>query len=216
MKTFISDEIHGIKWTSWMQLDDLDFTDEIAILTHTYQQLQIRIKSVTEASALVGLNIYKRKSNILKFKTEYTNPITFDGESLEEVESFTYLDRLIDEQGGSDADVKKRIGEARTAFLQFKDICNSKQLSTSINVTIFNMNIKTPLLYGAETSKTTVAIIKKVQVFFHVRYSIYVDRILSALVHYGRGKTTFHVKGKLGKEVGSRQDIYCENHQTAS
>ncbi|VDP85699.1 unnamed protein product [Schistosoma mattheei] len=39
---------------------------------------------------------------------------------------------IIDEQGGSDADVKARIGKARVAFLQSKNIWNSKQISINI------------------------------------------------------------------------------------
>ncbi|VDP41003.1 unnamed protein product [Schistosoma margrebowiei] len=73
--------------------------------------------------------------------TNVNNPITLDGETLENVESFTYLGSIIDEQGGSDADVKARIGKARTAFLQLKNIWNSKQLSTNIKVRIFNTNV---------------------------------------------------------------------------
>ncbi|VDO93027.1 unnamed protein product [Schistosoma margrebowiei] len=63
----------------------------------------------------------------------------------------------------SNADVKARIGKVRTVFLQWKNIWNPKQLST--NIKIFNTNVKTVLLYGAETSRTTTIITKKVQVF---------------------------------------------------
>ncbi|VDP88730.1 unnamed protein product, partial [Schistosoma mattheei] len=66
--------------------------------------------SVAAASAAVGLNIHKGKSNILRYNTECTNPITIDGEDLEDVKAFTYLGSIIDEQGGSNADVKVRIG----------------------------------------------------------------------------------------------------------
>ncbi|VDO49645.1 unnamed protein product [Schistosoma margrebowiei] len=86
---------------------------------------------------------------------------------LEDIESSTYLGSIIDEQGGSDADVKVRIGKARTAFLQLKNIWNSKQLSTNIKVRIFNMNVKAVLMYGAETWRTSTTIIKHVQVFIN-------------------------------------------------
>ncbi|VDP38914.1 unnamed protein product [Schistosoma margrebowiei] len=56
---------------------------------------------------------------------------------------------------GSDADVKSRIGKARAAGLQLNNIWNSKQLSTNTNVRIFNTNVKTDLLYGAATWRTT-------------------------------------------------------------
>ncbi|VDO54692.1 unnamed protein product [Schistosoma margrebowiei] len=46
-----------------------------------------------------------------------------------DVKTFTYLDSIINEHGGSDAYVEARIGKARAAYLQLKNICNSKQLS---------------------------------------------------------------------------------------
>ncbi|VDP09404.1 unnamed protein product [Schistosoma curassoni] len=48
-----------------------------------------------------------------------------------------------------DDQVKDRIGKARVAFLQLKNIWNSKQLSTNIKVRIFNTNVKAVLLYEA-------------------------------------------------------------------
>ncbi|VDO65503.1 unnamed protein product [Schistosoma margrebowiei] len=105
------------------------------------------------------------KTKVLKYNKENSNPVTLDGETLKDVESFTYLGSIIDEQGGSDADVKARIGKAGVAFLQLKNIWNSKQLSTNIKVTIFNTNVKRVPLYGAETWRATTTIIKTVQVF---------------------------------------------------
>ncbi|VDP57859.1 unnamed protein product [Schistosoma curassoni] len=147
--------------TAQNQLVDLDFADELAPLSHTHEQMQIRTASVAAVSTPVGLNIHKGKTKVLKDNTGNTNPITLCDETLEEVESFTYLGSIIDEQGGSDADVKTRIGKARVAFLQLKYIWNSKQLSTNIKFRTFNTNMKTVLLYGAETWRTTTTIIKK-------------------------------------------------------
>ncbi|VDO73619.1 unnamed protein product [Schistosoma curassoni] len=106
MKTSISGGKHGIQWAAQNQLDDLDFEDDLALLSHTHEQMQIKTASVAAVSASVGLNIHKGKTKVLKFKAENSNLITLDGETLEDVESFTYLISIIDEQGGSDADVK--------------------------------------------------------------------------------------------------------------
>ncbi|VDP28536.1 unnamed protein product [Schistosoma curassoni] len=134
-----------------MQLDDLDLADDLALLSYTQQQMQEKRTSVAAASATVGLNMHKGKSKILGHNTACTNPITIDGEDLEDVKIFTYLGSLTDEHGGSDADVKARIGKSRAAYLQLKDIWNSKQLSTNTKVRIFSINVKTVLLYVAET-----------------------------------------------------------------
>ncbi|VDP64176.1 unnamed protein product [Schistosoma curassoni] len=167
MKTSTPEGKRGIQWTAQNQLDDLDFADDLALLSHTHEQMQMKTASVAAVSASLGLKMYKGKTKVLKFKTENSNPITLDGETLEDVESFTYPGSIIDEQGGSDADVKERIGKSRIAFLQLKSIWNSKQLSTNIKVRIFNTNVKVVLLYGAETWRTTTTTIKKVQVFIN-------------------------------------------------
>ncbi|VDP48705.1 unnamed protein product [Schistosoma curassoni] len=75
--------------------------------------MRMKITSVAAALASVGLNIHKGKRKILKYNTENSNPVTCAGGTLEDVESFTYLGSIIDEQGGSDADVKSRIGQSK-------------------------------------------------------------------------------------------------------
>ncbi|CAH8621659.1 unnamed protein product [Schistosoma intercalatum] len=142
-------------------------TDNLDLLSHTHKQMQGKTTSVAAASASEDLNIHKGKCKIPKYNTTNTNPITPDGEILQEVETFTYLVSIIDERGELDADVKARIGKARAAFLQLKNICNSKQLSINIKVRIFNTNVKAVLLYGAETWRTTTTTIKKVKVFIN-------------------------------------------------
>ncbi|VDP03018.1 unnamed protein product [Schistosoma margrebowiei] len=79
--------------------------------------MEIKTASVVAVSASAGLNINKGKTKVLKYNTEKSNPITLDGETMNDVGSFTYLRSIIDEQGGSDADVNARIGKVRTAFL---------------------------------------------------------------------------------------------------
>ncbi|VDP23074.1 unnamed protein product [Schistosoma margrebowiei] len=88
---------------------------------------------------------------------------------MEDVESFTYLVSIIDEQGGPYSDVKARIGKVRAAFVQFKNILNTKQLSTNIKVRIFNRNIKTVLMYGDEAQRTITTITRNVHIFIEVR-----------------------------------------------
>ncbi|VDP33746.1 unnamed protein product [Schistosoma margrebowiei] len=131
MKTSTSEGKHGIQWTSRMQLDDLDFSGDLALLSQTQQQMQEKTTSVAAASAAIGLNIHKVKSKALRYNTACTNTITIHGENLEDVNTFTYLGSITDEHGGSDADVKVRIGKARAAYLQLRNVWNSKQLSTN-------------------------------------------------------------------------------------
>ncbi|VDP30091.1 unnamed protein product [Schistosoma curassoni] len=122
MKTSTSEGKQGAQWTSRMQLDDLDFTDDLDLLSQTQQQMKEKTNSVAAASAVVGLNIHNGKSKILRYNTAYINPVTVDGKDLEDVKTSTYLGSIIDEHGWSDADMKARIGKARAAYLRLKNI----------------------------------------------------------------------------------------------
>ncbi|VDP20095.1 unnamed protein product [Schistosoma margrebowiei] len=57
MKTWTSQVNHRIQWTGWMQLYDLDFADDIAVLSHTPTNAYGAAASVS-----VGINIHKGKS----------------------------------------------------------------------------------------------------------------------------------------------------------
>ena len=85
--------------------------------------------------------------------------------ALEEVERFVYLGSIVDKQGGTDADVKKRVGKARMAFQQLRNVWVSKHLINKLKIKIYNAMIKPVLLYGAETWRASVTNIKKLQSF---------------------------------------------------
>ncbi|VDP73012.1 unnamed protein product [Schistosoma mattheei] len=69
MNTSTSDGKHGIQWTAQNKLEDLDFANDIALLSHAYGQMQMKTVSVSAASAVVGLNIHKGKTKTLKYNT---------------------------------------------------------------------------------------------------------------------------------------------------
>ncbi|VDP16571.1 unnamed protein product [Schistosoma margrebowiei] len=63
--------------------------------------------------------------------------------------------------------MKLPVGKARAAYLQLKNIWNSKQPSINTKVRISNTNVKIVLLHEAETGQTTTTIVQKIQVFIN-------------------------------------------------
>ena len=90
-------------------------------------------------------------------------PVTVGGEPIREVESFVYLGSVVDQQGGTDRDVTASIGKARAAFVMLKNIWASGGISMRTNLCIFNSNVKSVLLYGCETWRTTQTMQRKIQ-----------------------------------------------------
>ena len=100
---------NGIQWTPWSQLEDLDFADDLALLSHSHKQMQEKTEQLNTVSTQLGLNINRSKTKIMKANTKNNNPITLNGEPLEETDAFTYLGSTINKTGGTEEDVKARI-----------------------------------------------------------------------------------------------------------
>ena len=88
--------------------------------SHTQQQMQEKTNIVAEHSASLGLNIHRGKNRFLKW-IQYSLSHIGRGSS-EEVDHFAYLGSVADTQGGTETDVKARIGKAMVAFLQMRII----------------------------------------------------------------------------------------------
>jgi hypothetical protein len=70
----------------------------------------------------IGFNIHRGKGKILRVNAANITPILAYDQALEEVNNFTYLGSLVDKHGGTQADVRSRIGKASTAFHPLKNI----------------------------------------------------------------------------------------------
>jgi len=75
MRTATAQARNGIQWTRWLQLDDLDFADDLALLSLTHRQMQEKTNSVKESSAQIGLHINRGKTKVLKINTTITEPV---------------------------------------------------------------------------------------------------------------------------------------------
>ena len=69
MKTTTTGRNSGIQWTLRTQLDDLDFADDLAILSHSHSQLQDKTTLLETISAGTGLKINRKMTELMKMNT---------------------------------------------------------------------------------------------------------------------------------------------------
>lgn len=167
MKTTTTGRRNGIQWTLWSQLEDLDFADDLALLSHCQNHMQDKTTRLQTISLGTGLRINQEKTKVMRINTPTTTPVTLDSRPFQEVEYFTYLGSIIDKQGGTDRDVTARVGKARAAFVILKNIWHTREIATATKVRIFNSNVKSVLLYGSETWRMTKKTLQKVQTFIN-------------------------------------------------
>ena len=168
MRESTANSRNGIQWTLMgPQLDDLDFADDLALLSSTRRQMQAKTDLIAANSGKIGLRINREKTKVLRINNQDQEPITVYGEPLEEVLDFVYLGSVVDVTGGTDADIKARKGKARAAFKKMKNVWCSAGLSTRTKIRIFNSTVKPVLLYGCETWRMNETPIKKLQSFIN-------------------------------------------------
>jgi len=123
------DRKRGIQWTFTTSLEDLDFADDLALLSHRIQDMRDKTQALEVQGAKVGLKINASKTKLMSIGTKRDDGVSVIDGRIEEVDEFTYLGSIVSKKGGTDEDIQARIGKARQAFVMLRPIWRS----TSIN-----------------------------------------------------------------------------------
>ncbi|KAI8514967.1 hypothetical protein Bbelb_075580 [Branchiostoma belcheri] len=160
----------GIQWTLLSMLDDLDFADDLALLSYSIGQMRGKMQKLEDNSGRVGLIVNATKTKEMRVKTTgNAKPVSCRGVELEIVKDFTYLGSVISSSGGAEMDIEARIGKAKAAFAQLRPVWKARNISLKTKLRIFESNVKSILLYGCETWGLTQVNIKKLQTFINAR-----------------------------------------------
>ncbi|KAG7299875.1 hypothetical protein JYU34_016894 [Plutella xylostella] len=154
----------GISWASGV-LEDLDYADDIVLISPTLDLLQEKLAHLQEEARVMGLRINRRKTVDMRIKAKTSDALTLDDQRLDSVDAFTYLGSTVTCQGGADEDIESRIKKAKAAFAQLKPVWDSNVLTRRIKISLFDSIVKSVLLFGCETWRVTKGLTNKLQVF---------------------------------------------------
>ena len=165
MRCSTQGKYQGIQWTLTSQLEDLDYADDIGLLSHRYQDAQLMTESLTQTDSTIGLKVNEKNTKVLRKNAITNNPVTVSGRPIEDVQEFVYLGSKVTTDGDCDVKVTTRISKANQAFAMLRPIWRSTGLSIHTKIRIFKSNILSVLLYGSECWKSTTSIERKLEVF---------------------------------------------------
>lgn len=126
---------------------DLDFADDIALLSEQVHQAQELLSLVEASVAKVGLKMNAGKTKFMSFNQKQEITLrTNDGTELEEVKDFKYLGAWME---STEKDVKVRKAAAWKALNKLAKIWKST-LPKPLKLRVFNATVESVLLYGCE------------------------------------------------------------------
>ena len=116
------DRRRGIQWTFTTSLEDLDFAEDLALLSHRIQDMRDKTRALGVQGAKIDLKINATKTNLMRICTKRDDGVSVVGGRIEEVDEFTYLGSIVSKKGGTDKDIQAQIGKARQAFAMLRPI----------------------------------------------------------------------------------------------
>lgn len=165
MKSTMSNTNNGIRWTLTSNLEDIDYADDLALVSHTENQMKEKTERLEQNARMIGLKINSKKTQIMTVNMLNTPDIKVNGEQLELVQSFTYLGSVVTSEGGAEQDIKTRIGKARSAFHRLRNIWKTPSIRKKTKLKIYNSCVTSVLLYGAECWRMTEKDINRLSSF---------------------------------------------------
>ena len=155
----------GLRWKFTTVLEDLDYADDIALLSSRHKGLQEKCNHLHQVSRYTGLCFNTTKTKVLRANAKVTDAISTDELEVEVVDSFIYLGATVHEAGGSHEDIKGRLSIARRAYATLNPVWRSKMYSKHTKLRILKSCVTSVLLYGAEMWRVTSAEIERQDVF---------------------------------------------------
>ena len=82
MRQATSDRVRGIRWTLLSTLEDLDFADDVALLSHTHHHMQDKTTRLSMSAQQVGLKVSQKKTEVMMLNVLNPSTIKVNGEDL--------------------------------------------------------------------------------------------------------------------------------------
>ena len=129
MRNTLQEGNTGIRWKFNTKLEDLDFADDITLLSSTRQHIQTKTDKLTHEAERVGLKVNVDKCKLLQINSQSNDVVEVNGRGIEDVDRFVYLGATVSKEGGGTEDIQNRVVKARGLFLRLKKIWSSHNIT---------------------------------------------------------------------------------------
>ena len=130
MQRTTEDRNRGIRWIPFFYLEDLDYADDLALLSHTHSHIQENTRRLNIFANQVGLNISSKKTEIMALNTTNRSPVQVENGDLPCTDRFTSLGSIISSEGAGDLDIQSRLNKARNSLNMMSKVWRSSTYST--------------------------------------------------------------------------------------
>ena len=116
-----SDRPRGIRWTLFSTLEDLDFVDDLALVSHTQKHArENHPHSMFPQQA--GMKISQKKTEVMMLNIPNPSPVKVNGGDLPTTENVTYLGSIGMHDGGAGSDIRNCLNKFRDGLRMLNNV----------------------------------------------------------------------------------------------
>ena len=144
-------------------INNLRYADDITLMAESEEELQSLLMKVKEESEKVGLKLKIQKTNIMA-----SGPITswqIDGETVETVTDFIFLDSTITTDGDCSHEIIRRLLPGRKVMTNLDSILKSRDITLPTKVCLVKAMVLPVVMYGCESQTIKKAEHHRIDVF---------------------------------------------------
>ena len=133
-------------------ISNIRYADDTAFIARSPEELQGLLNRLQSRGAMFGLRINIGKTKVMAISRDKTKPvirITVAGQNLEQVNQFTYLGSVISDDGKCEVEIRRRISQAKLAFLRLGDLLR-RDINLRLKTRFLRCFVWSRLLYGTE------------------------------------------------------------------
>lgn len=153
----------GIKIDDDLCLYTLQFADDQILCAGDKDDLQYMTRKLIEEYEHWGLSMNLDKTKYLCVGEVATDIVLENQEKISSCNQYKYLGVLFDEQGTDEIEIKTRNMQARRMIATLNGVLWSGEMGKRRKMQIYEVVIKSGLLYGSETWRMTEAIKRKLE-----------------------------------------------------
>ena len=159
------ERVQGISFNG-NNITNLRYADDAVLVADTKKKLQRMIDKLNDTCKNYGMdiNVKKTKVMVISKNKNVICDLTLDSKPLEQVNRYKYLGSWITEDARCEVDIRARIGMAKAAFWQNKELMR-RNIRFETKKRILNSYVFSILSYGCECWTWNTALCRKVDAF---------------------------------------------------
>ena len=131
-------------------INNLRYADDTTVMEESKEELKNLLRKVKEESEKVGLKLNVQKPKIIMVSSLITS-WQIDGETMETVKDFIFLDSKITADGNFSHEIKRHLLLGGKAMTNLDSILKSRDITLSTNFCLVKATVFPVVMYGCES-----------------------------------------------------------------